>query len=264
MPDANEGTVTVEKRGHLLLIGLDRTNKMNAFDKKMYRDLSAAYGELQDDDEVRCAVLFGEGDHFTGGLDLPEWTEAFADEQFAQIPEGGYDPLGLQGPRISKPVVMAVHGWCLTIGIELLLACDIRVAARDTKFAQIEIKRGIYPVGGATVRMPAEIGWGNAMRYLLTGDTFSGEEAYRMGLVQEITEPGKQLERAIEIAETIAAQAPLGVYASLRSSRIAQDAGMQAAFNVLLRDLQPLLASEDVQEGIQSFIERREAVFKGK
>jgi len=85
-----------------------------------------------------------------------------------------------------------------------------------------------------------------------------------MGLVQEITEPGKQLERAIEIAETIAAQAPLGVYASLRSSRIAQDAGMQAAFNVLLRDLQPLLASEDVQEGIQSFIERREAVFKGK
>ena len=264
MPDANEGTVTVEKRGHVLMIGLDRTNKMNAFDKKMYRDLSAAYGELQDDDDVRCGVLFGQGDHFTGGLDLPEWTAEFASERFAQIPEGGYDPLGLQGPRITKPVVIAVQGWCLTIGIELLLACDIRVAAKDTRFAQIEIKRGIYPVGGATVRLPAEIGWGNAMRYLLTGDTFTGEEAYRLGLVQEITEPGQQLDRAVEIAELIATQAPLGVYASLRSSRFAQEAGMQAAFNVLLRDLQPLLESEDVKEGVQSFVERRQAVFKGK
>jgi len=259
-----EGSVTVEKRGHVLLIGLDRTKKMNAFDKKMYRDLAAAYGELQDDDDIRCGVLFGNGDHFTGGLDLPEWTEEFASERFAQVPEGGYDPLGIEGTRINKPLVMAVQGWCMTIGIELLLACDIRVAASNTKFAQIEIKRGIYPVGGATVRLPAEIGWGNAMRYLLTGDTFTAEDAYRMGLVQEITEPGQQLDRAVEIAETIAKQAPLGVYATLNSSRLARDAGLQTAFNVLMRDLQPLLQSEDVEEGVQSFIERREANFKGK
>jgi len=259
-----EGTVSVEKQGHVLRIGLERPQKMNAFDRKMYRDLAAAYGELQDDDDIRCAVLFGHGDHFTGGLELTDWTETFGDAKFAQLPEGGYDPLGLEGPTITKPVVVAVHGWCLTIGIELLLACDIRVAAKNTRFAQIEVKRGIYPVGGATVRLPREIGWGNAQRYLLTGDEFSGEAAYRMGLVQEITEPGEQFDRALAIAERIAEQAPLGVYASLNSSRVSRQDGEKVALASLMTDLQPLLKSEDVEEGVQSFVERRKAVFKGR
>src|SRR5690606_5669945 len=119
------------------------------------------------DPDLRCGVLYGCGDHFTTGLDLPRWADSFAAGRFVQVPEGGIDPLGLEGKRLSKPLVIAVHGWCLTVGIELLLACDIRVAARNTRFGQIEIKRGIYPVGGATARMPREIGWGNAMRYLL-------------------------------------------------------------------------------------------------
>jgi enoyl-CoA hydratase len=259
-----EGTVSVEKQGHVLRIGLERPQKMNAFDRKMYRDLAAAYGELQDDDDIRCAVLFGHGEHFTGGLELTDWTETFGDAKFAQLPEGGYDPLRLEGPTITKPVVVAVHGWCLTIGIELLLACDIRIAAKNTRFAQIEVKRGIYPVGGATVRLPREIGWGNAQRYLLTGDEFSGDEAYRMGLVQEITEPGEQFDRALAIAERIAEQAPLGVYASLNSSRVSRQDGEKVALASLMTDLQPLLKSEDVKEGVQSFVERRKAVFKGR
>ena len=102
-----------------------------------------------------------------------------------------------------------------------MLACDVRVAARDTRFGQIEIKRGIYPVGGATLRMPRELGWGNAMRWLLTGDELGAEEALRIGLVQELVEPGEQLERALALGERIAAQAPLGVRATLASARLA-------------------------------------------
>jgi enoyl-CoA hydratase/carnithine racemase len=138
------------------------------------------------------------------------------------------------------------------------------VAAEDARFAQIEIKRGIYPVGGATVRLMQEVGWGNAMRYLLTADEISAEEALRLGLVQALTPPGKQIERALEIATTISRQAPLGVQATLASARLARASGEQAAFARLLPELMPIMESEDFKEGIQSFLERREAQFKGR
>lgn len=259
------GNVTTEKRGHVLLIGLDRAAKRNAFDLAMYEKLAQAYGLLERDDDLRCAVLFAHGDHFTGGLDLPAWAPYFQSGNMPDLPEGAVDPMGLnEDARVSKPVVMAVQGICLTIGIELLLATDIRVAAADARFAQIEIKRGIYPVSGATVRLIQEVGWGNAMRYLLTADEFSAEEAYRIGLVQVVVEPGRHVEAALQIAQTIAAQAPLGVYATLKSARLARAQGETAALARLLPDLQPLMQSQDVQEGFQSFIERRTAVFTGK
>ena len=122
-------------------------------------------------------------------------------------------------------MVMASQGICYTIGLELMLAMDIRVASSDTRFGQIEVRRGIYPVGGATVRLHREIGWGNAMRYLLTADEIPAAEALRLGLVQEVTEPGQQFDRALEIAETISRQAPLGVQASLASARRARAEG---------------------------------------
>jgi enoyl-CoA hydratase len=261
----SEGNVTVERRGHVLLMGLDRTAKRNAFDLAMYEKLALAYGELEREAELRCGVLFAKGEHFTAGIDLMEWAPVFAAGQGPTLPEGAIDPLGLdEAARVSKPMVIAVQGYCLTIGIELLLATDIRVAASDTHFAQIEIKRGIYPVGGATVRLIQEVGWGNAMRYLLTADSFSAEEAYRMGLVQAVVEPGQQVEKAIELAETVAAQAPLGVYATLKSARLARTQGEPTAVARLLPDLQPLMGSEDVREGLQSFMERRPARFAGK
>jgi enoyl-CoA hydratase/carnithine racemase len=159
--------------------------------------------------------------------------------------------------------VCAVQGICFTIGIELMLATDVRVAARDTRFGQIEVRRGIYPVGGATIRMPREIGWANAMRWLLTGDELTADEALRVGLIQEVVEPGRQLERAVELAERIAAQAPLGVRATLASSRLALDDEAEAAER-LLPDLAPILGSDDAREGLQSFLERRPARFTGR
>ena len=259
----SDGLITTERRGHVLLMGIDRVKKRNAFTPQMYEGLGHAYGELDRDEELRCGVLYAHGDHFTGGLDLGKWTEIFRGDHFP-VPDGGIDPLGSHGARLRKPVVCAVQGICLTIGIELLLATDVRVAASDARFGQIEVKRGIYPVGGATVRLPAQAGWANAMRWLLTGDTFDATEAHRIGMVQEVVEPGTQLDRALELAETIAAQAPLGVYATLASARLAHAAGEQAAMERLLPDLAPIMDSEDAAEGLASFLERREAKFEGR
>src|SRR5512143_3621944 len=209
--------ITTERRGHVFLMGLDRAAKRNAFGPEMLHGLAAAYTELDRDPELRVGVLFAHGEHFTAGLDLAKvGPRIAAGEKLA--PPGGVDPLGIVGPRVSKPVVVAVRGLCLTLGIELVLAADVCIAARDARFAQIEIKRGIFPFGGATLRMPLRFGWGNAMRYLLTGDEFDAAEAHRVGLVQEVVEPGQELPRAVELAERIARQAPLGVGATLRNA----------------------------------------------
>ncbi len=257
------GNVTLERRGHVLLIGLDRAAKRNAFDLALWNGLCLAYGELDRDPELRVGVLFAHGEHFTGGLDLPQWGAAFASGSWP-LPEGGLDPMGLGGTRVRKPVLAALQGTCLTIGIELALACDLRIAAASTRFAQIEIKRGIYPVGGATLRFPRECGWGNAMRWLLTGDEFDAAEALRIGLVQEVVPHGEQLTRALALAEVIAAQAPLGVYATLASSRAALPESEAAAGARLLPDLVPIMRSEDVKEGLRAFMERRPGSFTGK
>jgi enoyl-CoA hydratase/carnithine racemase len=158
--------------------------------------------------------------------------------------------------------VIAVHGRCLTLGIELCLAHDVVIAADNTRFAQIEIKRGIFPFGGATFRFVQQAGWGNAMRWLLTGDEFDAKEAHRIGLVQEVTEPGKQLERAIAIAETIAAQAPLGVQATIASAR--KSLNEEAAARALLPEIVRLMQTEDARDGLMSFLERRTARFSGR
>src|SRR5262245_50259949 len=255
------GQISLERRGHVLLIGLDRAAKRNAFDLPLWNALCGAYGELARDDELRVGVLHAHGEHFTGGLDLPQWTPMFASGKLT-IPDGGLDPLGLTS-RVPKPIVCAVKGICLTIGIELRLATDIRIAAASTRFGQIEIKRGIYPVGGAMFRFPREVGWGNAMRWLLTGDELDAGEALRIGLVQEVVD-GDPLPRATALAEVIAAQAPLGVYATLAASRHALPASEATAAGRLLSDLAPLLASDDVQEGIRSFLERRPGAFRGR
>ena len=255
--------ITLERRGHILLIGLNRVAKRNAFDPPMFHDLARAYGSYEADANLWCAVVFGHGPHFTGGIDLAQFAPLFGREDPFLLESGQIDPFGLRS-NLSKPLLMAVHGITFTIGIEMLLAADIRVAASDVRFAQLEIARGLYPLGGATFRLVREAGWGNAMRYLLTADEFGAAEAQRVGLIQEITEPGQQLDRAIAIAERIAAQAPLAVQATLRSGRLFVEEGEPAAVIRLRQDMPLILASQDFREGVQSFRERRKASFQGK
>ncbi|GAA5215846.1 crotonase/enoyl-CoA hydratase family protein [Streptomyces thinghirensis] len=257
--------VTVEQRGHVLLIGLNNTAKRNAFTPALLDGLAAAYGRLEDDPDVWVGVLFAHGDHFTSGLDLAQAADRISSGGPRYSSPGAVDPWQLTGRLKSKPVVATTQGWCMTLGIELLLACDIRVAAADTRFQQMEVQRGIYPFGGATLRFPREAGWGNAMRWLLTGEEFDATEALRIGLVQEVVEAGTQLDRAVELAERIAINAaPLGVRATLASARRAVLDGHQAAADRLVPDVQTLLASADAAEGVHSFIDRRPARFQGR
>jgi enoyl-CoA hydratase/carnithine racemase len=256
--------ITREVRGHVMLIGFNRAKKKNAFDLEMLDALSLAVTELDRDPELRAGVIFAHGTDFTAGLDLGNVAPAIASGERSLFKPGTVDPWATHGPACRKPIVTAAQGLCLTLGIELMLATDVRLAASDARFGQIEVKRGIFPFGGATARWVSNVGWGNAQRYLLTGDMFGAEEALRIGLVQEVVAPDRLVARAIEIAETIAAQAPLAVQASLASSRRAVAEGEAAAAAALLPELRPLMQSEDAAEGLASFLERRPAKFKGR
>src|SRR5438093_12925782 len=259
-----EVAVTVERRGHVLLMGLNRPAKRNAFNLAMVDQLAAAYHELEADDEIRCGVLFAHGDHFTGGLDLEEVGPLVREGRLDFAGPGRRDPWRKDGVW-TTPVVAAVQGWVMTLAIELLLAADIRIAASDARFAQLEIRRGIYAFGGATVRLPRDAGWGNAMRWLLTGEEYDAAEAYRIGLVQAVVEPGRQLDRAVEIAQIIATKsAPLGVKATLASAHRARNEGEAAAFARLDADMADLFETEEGREGLRSFVERRDARFVGR
>jgi enoyl-CoA hydratase len=255
--------ISFDREGHVALIGLSRPEKRNAFDRAMLDELARAYTRYEEDDELRCAVLFAHGAHFTGGLDLAEVGPEVASGKELFAP-GDVDPFGLGPRRRSKPVVAALQGYCFTVGIELALACDIRLAADDVRFSQLEIKRGIFPFGGATMRLPAIAGWGNAMRWLLTGDIFDAAEALRIGLVQEIVPAADLVPRARALAARVAAQAPLGVRATLASATNSEVAGIEAEIARLPERARALMSTEDAAEGMRSFVERREGAFKGR
>jgi enoyl-CoA hydratase/carnithine racemase len=161
---------------------------------------------------------------------------------------------------VSKPVVMATRGNCFTLGVELALSSDIVIAAKDSKFAQLEVSRGILPFGGGTLRLPKVAGHTKAMRYLLTGDSFGADEALSMGMITEVTEVGEELDRAMALAEEIAAQAPLAVQATLASARAADH---ESEKRMLFGRLAKLMKTNDVQRGMQAFATKQLAVFEG-
>lgn len=256
--------IQVEQRGHILLIGLNRPDKLNSFNPQMIAELAAAYTRLAEDRELRCGVLWAAGPDFTAGLDMPAIAKHVPKILLQPfIPRGMLDPWGVSTEQCPKPIVTAIQGRCYTLGIELLLAGQITVATETAQFNQYEVSRGLFPFGGGTVRWPQVVGLNNAYRYILTGDWFSAQEAYRMGLVQEVVPAGQELDKAIEIAEKIAAQAPLGVQAILKSTRLAQAEGSLTALSRIKWQILRLFFSKDAKRGIEAFKSRTVAQFKG-
>ena len=259
---ASDGRIVTEKRGRVFIIKLDRPKKLNGFSTKMIQQLAAAYTAFENDSEAWAGLLCAEGPHFTAGLQLDQIGPLMARGE-SLWPDGAIDPFGLRAPKRSKPLVVAVQGITYTIGIELMLAADMVVAAHNCRFAQLEVKRGIMATGGATIRMADRAGWGNAMRYLLTGDEFDAATALRLGFVQEVVAAGEEFDRALALAEKIAAQAPLAVRATIASTRMAVEQG-QGAAAAEFRVVQAALAnSADAKEGVASFVAKRDAFFTG-
>lgn len=268
-----DGCITLTRQGHVLMMGLDRPEKYNGLTPKMFGELSKAFTQLDEDPELRVGVLHSFGDHFTAGLELTKFAESM--KQGDSVTEetrsetgnkaaSRVDPFALKR-KCSKPVITAVQGICYTAGIEMMLASDIVIASRDTRFAQLEPRRGLMATGGGTLRFIERCGWGNGMYHLLLCDEeFSAEEALRIGIVQEVVEPGTQVSRALELANRIAKLAPLAIQETKRSAMLFTEEGEAPAKAVLDQVQARLARTEDAAEGVQSFIERRSGNFKGR
>lgn len=261
MTENSTHLVTTETSGHLFLIGLNRPEKRNAANRQMLSELALAYGELDRNPSLRVGVVFAHGEHFTAGLDLTDVGGELAAQGSLPIPEGGLDPWGISTPQVSKPVVMAIRGICYTLGVELALASDVVVAENSATFAQLEVARGILPFGGATTRFPRAAGWSGALRWLLTAEVFSADTARDARVVTDVVE-GDPLPHALDIARRIAAQAPLAVHATLASARAGQ-LDMAAEHAALRGRLGALMATNDVQRGLEAFMTHQPAEFQG-
>lgn len=255
------GRVRSERHGRILKIVIDNPAKMNAFSPEMMEELSSAFTELDRDEDLWVGLLCAEGKHFTAGLDMPKFFGPKAVK--LDRPAGNIDPFGLEN-RCRKPIVTAIQGVCFTVGIEIMLAGDIVVAADDVRLCQMESKRGIAPLGGAHFRYLSRTGWGNAMYHLLLCDEFNAEEALRVGFVQEVVPAGQQIDRAMALAEIIAKNAPLGIQVTKEAALKFIEAGERAAIDIIPQIRGRVLDSEDAKEGIQSFVERRAAAFQGR
>jgi enoyl-CoA hydratase len=263
---SRDGVIDCEVSGQVLLMRINRPAKLNGFTPVMMRGLADAYTRLENDEGLRVGVLCAEGKHFTAGLDLPTIAPIMRRGE-RLFPHGDVDPfdLGMAGhPRRTKPVIVAVKGITYTLGIELMLAADVVIAADDCRFSQLEVKRGIMATGGATLRMAQRAGVGNALLHLLTGDEFDAAEALRLNFVQRVVPAGQELDEALRVAQLIAAQAPLAVRATIQSVRHAVEQGPLVAASEFVQTQQRLSATEDAAEGVASFQEKRPPKFSGR
>jgi enoyl-CoA hydratase len=256
-----EGRIRTETHDHVFKIIIDNPAKKNAFSPLMMEQLSDALTELHDTEELWVGVICAEGRDFTAGLDMPKFFGPTAENR--NFKEGNVDAFGLS-KRCKKPIVTAVQGIVFTIGIELMLAGDIVVAADDCRFCQMEAKRGIAPLGGAHFRFLSRAGWGDTMYHLFLCDEFNAQRAREIGLVQEVVPAGRQVARAMEIAAIIARNAPLGIQVTKEAALKYVEGGEAAAIAYIPAIRDRVLNSADAREGIQSFIERRAAVFQGR
>jgi enoyl-CoA hydratase/carnithine racemase len=256
-----QGEVTLAIDGHIAIITVANEAKLNSYTPQMLAQLSTHLTVFDDDDDLWVAILRSAGEHTTAGLDMSKFFGP--DGMLDAVPEGHVDPFGLTR-RCRKPVIAVVQGITFTVGIEMMLAADIAVAADSARFAQLEAKRGIAPLGGAHFRYLTRTGWGNAMYHLLRCDEFGAQRALELGFVQEVVPHGRQFDRAMELAHEICQCAPLGLRATKQAALKFLEEAERAAVAQIPEIQAKVFATADFQEGVASFVERRTAIFQGR
>lgn len=262
--------IEVTSDGGITTITINRPERRNALDMEHFGLLAKAWVGFRDDPSQRVAIITGVGNSFCVGADLKSFVPTVT-ENIEALSKGESDiPADagliavLREFELFKPVIAAVNGICVAGGMEMLLGTDLRIASTEASFGIFEPKRGLFPGGGTTVRLPRQIPFPWAMEVLLTGEAVSGQRAYEMGIVNKVVEPGELLKEAHVWAERILDQAPLAVQAVKRSVQQGLRLPLKEAFDLELQLAAEVFMSEDAREGPKAFAEKRKPVWKGR
>ena len=250
--------VIVERRGMVQLITINRPHARNAVTLAVSTAVAAAVDELDESDDLRVGVLTGAGGTFSAGMDL----KGFLAGETPSIEGRGMCGITETPPR--KPLIAAVEGWALAGGFELLLACDLVVAADGAKFGVPEVKRSLVAAGGAALQLPRRVPLAIALELLLTGEPFTATRAAEVGLVNRVVADGQAVEAALELAATIAENGPLAFAATKQVARATMDWGFDEGWEKQNPIILPVFTFEDAREGASAFAEKRKPQWKGR
>jgi enoyl-CoA hydratase len=269
---ADEPALLIERDDHIVTLTLNRPEKRNAFNAEMLCRLWDAYQMIDGDDGVRAVIMTGADGNFSAGADLDRLVSALMkgeepETEFEARVVEDYSILMkgfLKDHKLTKPLIGAVEGYCYAGGMEVLMSMDVRVAGENAQIALSEVKRGLFPMGGTTVRLPRQIAWTHAMEMMLVGEPVSGTRAAEMGLVGHAVQDGTALDRAQELAEKIVANGPLAAQ-GIKESAVHADGLAEA--EAFIREFEigmTVMSSEDAREGPKAFLQKRPAEFKGR
>jgi len=255
--------VLYEKKGAIAYVTLNRPKVLNALNQRTWQDLRAAFEDARDDADVRGVILTGAGDKaFIAGADISELAQVSA-VQAERSSTYGQEVLNLV-ENLGKPVVAAINGFALGGGCETAMACTIRLATESARFGQPEVKLGVPPGGGGTQRLPRLVGKGRALQVILSGEMISAQEAYRIGLVNEVVSADDLIPRAEAILKQIFANAPLAVRYSLEAVNKGLETSQTEGLALEASFFGLCAGTEDKQEGTQAFLQKRAPQFQGR